>query len=40
MFNEYRGCVNQNFFDLLQLTNIAYEKIDYDMVCFLLGDGQ
>ena len=40
MFNEYRDSVNQDFFELLQLTNIEYESIDYDMVCFLLGDGQ
>jgi hypothetical protein len=40
MFNEYRDCVNQEFFELLQITNISYESIDYDMVCFLLGDGQ
>ena len=40
MYNEYRDCVNQAFFELLQLTNIEYENIDYDMVCFMLGDGQ
>jgi len=40
MYNQYSGCVNQQFFELLQLTNIEYEDIDYDMVCFLLGDGQ
>lgn len=40
MFNSYSGCVNQAFFELLQLTNIQYEDIDYDMVCFMLGNGQ
>ena len=35
MFNEYPGYVNQDFFELLELT-----YIDYDMLCFLLGDGQ
>ena len=40
MFNQYPGCVNIGFFKLLQLTEIQYEDIDYDMVCFLLGDGQ
>jgi hypothetical protein len=36
MFNQYPGHVSDAFFDLLE----TYANDDWDMICYLLGDGQ
>jgi len=38
MFNEYNGFINKAFIYLLD--EFYIETDDYDMICFLLGDGQ
>ena len=38
IFNEYNGFINKGFIYLLD--ELYVEANDYDMICFLLGDGQ
>lgn len=38
MYNEYAGSVSESFFELIE--SVYGRHIDFDMVRFLLGDGQ